>query len=491
MNYKKYLGLAFLLVTAMSCSQQDLENGNQPIGGGEKLVVGVSPEEAISVAFDDSSVLSDDDVLAMVDRFVKTETTREVNDYKLAINSEFYIELANDNSKTRSIGNEKIKFCTVDITTTDSSTKNYALACADDRYPVVLAFSDGDYENIAGTPVDFMLTRAKAIVLDHIAKVNKIKAELHDKTVAKICKVLDITPAKFNYNNVKSSLYIQPIDIKDIGIETRSTGVLEPGGGFMGGVGPLCNTRYIQGWPCNQFMDETNIAKWSSPQHNKHFPAGCANVALAAICSYLRPNIYSPELQRNINWDILDNCHFDPIFGSKPSEYDPTTPAAIEAGRLLQVLARGTKTKFGEDGGSTSTPNAASYMGSIGVSMFPLTFDMTYQNIRPSLANYQPVYATGTIRKIASRAEGIEGGHAWVIDGFQVRSRYTRMELQNYSCYVHCNFGWIEVDDKYMAPYMNSNGWFLCDYSGSISSFDFSDKILDIDLRCVPNIKLK
>lgn len=491
MNYKKYIGLAFLLVTAMSCSQQDLKDVEQPIGGGEKLIVGVSPEEAISVAFDDSSILSDDDILTMVKTFINTETTRGGNDYKLAINNEFYIELANNNSNTRSIGNEKIKFCTVDITSTNSSTKNYAIACADDRYPVVLAFSEGDYENIAGTPADFMLARAKAIVLDHIAKVNNIKAELHDKTVAKICKVLDVNPEKFNYNDVKGNLYVQPIDVKDIGIETRSTGVLEPGGAFMGGVGPLCNTRYIQGWPCNQFMDETNIEKWTSPQHNSHFPAGCANVALAAICSYLRPNIYSPELQRNINWDILANCHFDPIYGSKPSEFDPSTQVAIEAGRLLQVITRGTKTKFGVDGGTTSTTDAASFMGSVGIFMLPITSDMTYQNIRPSLANYQPVYATGTIRKIASRAEGIEGGHAWVIDGYQVRSRYTRMELQNFSCYVHCNFGWIEAEDKYIAPLVNHNAWFLCDYSGSISSFNLKGEIIDIDLRCVPNIRLK
>lgn len=199
------------------------------------------------------------------------------------------------------------------------------------------------------------------------------------------------------------------------------------------------------------------------------------------MCSYIQPTIYSPDLKRNINWNNVINSYFNP-FGFESSQYDQNTPQAKEVGYLLKLFAEKTHTSFGENGGSTSTNNAASYMRSIGVNMSSSTTDLNYFNIRTSLSNLGLVYCTGS-HVTNTRSDGSGNGHAWVIDGLQIRKPLTKYELQNFHCYANCKFGWIEWD--FMSSY---DGWYLFDTNGSIN-FTFDDGYISSNLRCVPNIR--
>ena len=255
------------------------------------------------------------------------------------------------------------------------------------------------------------------------------------------------------------------------------------GARLLNKVGPLCgDTHIIQGWPCNQFIKTTDLSTYQTMQHNGHFPAGCVNVALATICAYLEPSIYCESLKRNINWNNVFDSYFDP-FGFYPSEYDPSTPQAIEVAHLLKILADGTKTTFDSRGGSTSTANAASYMNKIGINMSTSTTTLNYSNVRSSLANLWLVFCTGDETK-STRSDNILGSHAWVIDGLQIWQPNTRMELQNYNCYASCKFGWIE-------PFTQTyDGWYLFDTSGTIT-FEFGGEEISSNIKCIPNIRKK
>lgn len=474
--------LASLLGMILSSCSNSFDEPQDYQGCRDKMVVSLSGEEALSLMCGDSvaisSTLTDDEIIEIVQTFpYASESESRGNCKTFEIEKKYVLPSYNTLSRTSDIP-RNVEFDVVKFE--DSSSNGFAIVCADKRYPEVIAYVPGlnFYAIDSIAPVKFMIERGQEVALNYIYKCERITEENCEKTLDKVCKTFGIAKNDFDFDKYRSHIYIQ-------GFQEESRGsAVTPSGTLLSQVGPLCGTtRIIQGWPCNQYMPKTTLEQYNSSQHNGHYPAGCVNVALATICAYLQPTIYSASLGRNINWDNVYNSYFNP-FGFNPSQYSETTPQAIEVGHLLKILADGTNTKFGEDGGSTSTSNAASYMNKIGINMSSSTTTLNYANVRTSLSNLGLVYCTGTVVE-GSRSNSSGGGHAWVIDGLQIRKPLTRMELQNYNCYASCKFGWIEWD--FMESY---NGWYLFDTSGTIT-FDFSDSYISQNLKCVPNIRRK
>ena len=474
--------LVFTIFFLASCSSDEMPIDNNIVDGGDKMVVSLSSEEALSLVADKSYTLSDDEVLQVLDKFssendnvtrtshIGTNNFRIINNYKIA---------CKDDIITRTpTSRDSIEFSSISLGENEYS--GLAIVCRDSRYPEVLAYVPNvNIQTVQSSkPAQMMIDRAQSVAMRYIEKCNTISKNLKEQTITKVCNVLGLSEADFDFDKYRSRIFI-----KDYDAQSRDS-LTTPTGTELSTIGPLCGTtRLIQGWPCNQFIPETTLEKYNTDQHRGHYPAGCVNVALAVICSYLQPTIYSSDLGRNINWNNVCNTHFNP-FGFYASEYSPSTDQAIEVGYLLKTLANGTKTTFSLNGGSTTTPNAASYMSSIGVSMSSSTSTLNYANVRTSLSNLALVYCTGTSTS-TTRSDGGGNGHAWVIDGLQIRKPSTRMELQNYNCYANCKFGWIEWDYT-----STSDGWYLFDTSGTIT-FDFDSETLSTNLACVPNIKLK
>lgn len=461
-----------------SCSNEEKISNNEIIDGGDKMFVSLTNEEALSLASNNFRTLSDDEVLKTITTFEQQnkKTTRTANSNNAKIIRNY--KLACNTSITRGLNpQDSIEFSLINLGI--NNDLGIAIVCRDSRYPEVLAYVPSanmqTYQTC--TPMQMMINRSQDVAIQYIKKCNSIEESTRKKALDKVCKTLGINEEQFDFAKYRSRIFIKDYDTS----ETRSS-LQDPSGTILTSVGPLCGTtRLIQGWPCNQFIDTTKIDKWNTMQHNGHFPAGCVNVALATMCSYIQPTIYSPDLKRNINWNNVMNTYFNP-FGLEISQYDHNTPQAKEVGYLLKLFAEKTNTTFGENGGSTSTNNAASYMRSIGVNMSSSTTDLNYSNIRTSLSNLGLIYCTGS-HVTKTRSDGAGNGHAWVIDGLQIRKPLTRYELQNFNCYANCKFGWIEGD--FMEPY---NGWYLFDTKGSIS-FDFNDGNISSNLRCIPNIR--
>ncbi len=481
---KKIFGLVacFALILA-SCSNENEILGSGVNKPGDRMIVSLSKEEALSLASRNAHILSDNEVLQAVTIFSEQQDdkmTRSANAKNMKIIKNYNVA-CNSNLTTGSVTfQDSIAFCLVDLGI--EKTSGLAVVCRDSRYPEVLAYiPTADMQMYQTcTPMQMMISRSQDVAIQYLKKCNEIGNDIREKAMDKVCKAFGITQEKFDFSIYRKQIFIQDYDNS----ETRST-LTTPSGTLLSSVGPLCGTtRLIQGWPCNQFMDTTTLEAWNTDQHKGHFPAGCVNVALATMCSFLQPTIYSSDLGRNIDWNNVSDTYFNP-YGLYPSEYDENTPQAKEVGYLLKILAKGTKTTFGENGGSTTTSNAASYMRSIGINMSSSTSALNYSNVRTSLANLGLVYCTGT-QTNNTRSDGNNAGHAWVIDGLQIRKPLTKYELQNYHCYANCKFGWIEwefVDGGY-------NGWYLFDTDGSIS-FDFESDGISTNLSCVPNITKK
>lgn len=468
------------LIFAACSNEENAIDGNL-IKDGDRMVVSISSEEALSLASDNAYTLSDDEVLQTVRIFSEqqdNQTTRTAVPNKMKIFQNYKVACSNKAATRTTNHQDSIEFSLIDLGMENAS--GVAVVCRDSRYPEVLAYvptaNIQTYQSC--TPMQMMISRSQDVAIQYIEKCNNsINEEVRAKVIDKICKTLNIKEEDFDFGKYRSQIFIKGYDNN----ETRSS-LQTPSGTILTTVGPLCGTtRLIQGWPCNQFIETTTLEKYNTEQHQGHFPAGCVNVALATMCSYLQPNIYCSELGRNINWSNVVNTYFNP-YGFNPSQYDENTPQAKEVGYLLKTLATKTNTRFDENGGNTFTNDAASYMRSIGINMSSSTTTLNYSNVRSSLGSLGLVYCTGT-KLTKTRSDGSNLGHAWVIDGLQIRKPLARYELQNYNCYANCKFGWIEWE--YTSTY---DGWYLFDTNGVIS-FDFGSDYISTNLACIPNIR--
>lgn len=356
---------------------------SEDITGNDKIKVTLSPEEFISVAYDDITELSSEEVLLKVEKF-SSQSFRNDNQFNnpiinATIADSYSLELNDSSNPDAGTVHFKVVFFEKD------GNRGSAVVCSDRRYPEVLAYLDRyEIKDIESYNRDNpMMWRVNQIAVDYINRCNEIKDSLKSSTVKKICDRLGIEESEFSFRNYISNIIVPGYNILS---STRFEMMIDPEEGtLLNKVGPLCGTtNIIQGWPCNQFIAETDLRIYQSPQHYGHYPAGCVPVALATMCSYIRPTIYCDELKRNINWDYVFDSTFDPL-GFEPVEYDPSTPQAIEVGHLLKIIADGTKTTFNGDGGHTTISNAASYMNKIGINMSSSTTAINYSNVRSSL----------------------------------------------------------------------------------------------------------
>lgn len=468
MKIKINLSVVFLSLFMVACNQA--ENVDTIIGGEDELRIKLEPKEAISISYSDNNELTDTEALNILNEFVHFSVSPESRSASktFKILNEEFVTVAT--SKTRAMDKiEKVKFVNIEVDNTDGNQNGFAVVCADQRYPNVVAFIDkGNIEDINENGGGMMLKLSKKAAISQIKAINDIKDSLELSTKEKICNFLRKPVAQFSADDLK---YIYIDDV-----ESRGSAVQNPSGTCVASVGPLTQTTWIQGWPCNEYILEApDDSQWNQTQHRKHYPAGCTVVAMAHIASYYKPTIpiTEPGYNRNIDWSTA--------LAAKDLSHNPltTTTATKEVALLMKSIANGCHTTFSEKGGETSDPNTVSYMNSIGIQMGGRT-DLTYQNIRYSLSDLKLVYATGQSRTV-TRSEYLSGSHAWVVDGYKLIQRsLARQELKQYNVYCHCNFGWI---------YQENNGWYLFDYNGTISfDVNWGSEIYDVNLKCYPNI---
>ena len=472
-----FMILSFAIV---SCTQNEMfDKSNEIIGGGDRLVIKLTPAEYFSIAFDGENELSDEDAEIIFKEFlVSGNVTRgSLADLNFSINEHYYLETSASDLSVRSAKSQsEIKLVEFKINSKTRSNENeedgFALVVADNRFPNVIAFAEkGNIENADRNGAGLMIQRAKNVAANYISAIVKYQDSLRTETIDKIEKYIT---EPYSFEKVKDALFIEKA-------ETRVSADPNPPGTPLATIGPLINVRWIQGFPQNQFIQKCSpedLVYWPEISYGGRYPAGCTAVAVATALSYFKPTIYSNDLGRYVNWTTaLSNPIIYP-WDFADDEY------VKEAAAILKEVATGIKTTYGPGGGSANMNDASAYMKKLGISIDGRT-ELSYLTVRPSIGQYRPVILTGTARRVRSstRAE-TSGSHAWVMDGLKIMIRPSshvgpQTELKYYNNYGWCNFGW---------AFSAYNGWYLFDNDGSIE-FDCGSDRYDIDLAAYPNIR--
>lgn len=448
--------LLLLIGVTMSCSQQFDDTSKVIEGGLPEQTIGLSQPELISIMYGSDNELSSSEVDSVLFDFVYTKGHTITADAVKITSKEDFVSSSTSSRSNQSL-TDHVTFYKYKISS-DDKCSDMAIVCGDKRFPSVIAYIDSyKADNEAA---NIMIDNAKSQVLNSISQIKHFEDSLRDNTINKIRSRINLT-GDFNYKDIESKIFLTDKD-------TRGWAVT-PGGTQVSFIGPLTHTKWNQDYPYNMYAPSTiGTNDIFDSEYNDHYPAGCAVVAMAQIAAYCKPNM------TGINWDVA----------SATSVIDPNSNSAIQIANVISMIAKGSGTTYGPNGGTTNTDKAINYMKTLGISIDGAR-SCNFQNMKSSLDALRPVYVTGTSRKILTRGDFYgDGNHAWLIDGYQIRERGTRSILKQYNTYCHCNFGWGGSMD----------GWYLFNSDGSISfnvGYEWSGqyKIYDYNLLAYPNVR--
>lgn len=441
-----------------SCSQQS-EDLSDTIGGVlPAKTIGLTEPELLSIMYGSNNELSVEEGEDVLRDFMSEQSKSRASESIVLKDKEVINELSSQSRSGLNKDADHVTFYKYELGTNDS--KATAIVCGDKRFPSVIAFIDSYNSEIE--PSEIMIGNAKQYALANISQIKHFEDSLRNTTLSKIYGQKNI-PEVFDFSSVEKNIFL---------LENQSRGWKEePGGTLMAKIGPLTSTTWNQTPPYNLYAPSTNGTNDYFWGYDDRYPAGCVVIAMAQIAAYLKAPL------PGVNWNI---CNVPYLYASDTSEQ------AKSVANLVKMIADGSGTTYGANGGSTSTDKAREYMKKYGVYMDNSTA-CTYQNMKSSLDALRLVYLSGTARRVtSSRGFNASGSHAWIADGYQVRQRNgnARMILKQYNVYCHCNFGWGG----------DSDGWYLFLSDGSITfscngnSWDYD--LFDYNLKAYPNVRL-
>ena len=203
-------------------------------------------------------------------------------------------------------------------------------------------------------------------------------------------------------------------------------------------IAPMLTTNWHQGSP---FNDEAPYRRWFPWQEPKRSPAGCFPIAIAQILAYHEKISVSNGYK--LDWkNIKENLCVYNKSDNKGVTYENMRGIAY----LLQSLSIYCRAKHTPDFTFVFPHNARKTMA---IFYGNATTHCSYDNdvVYNMLKNNKPV--------LVCAISGIVDGHAWVIDGYLLRTKEIKNTIINesgdkcvFSTYenqqlVHCNWGWV------------------------------------------------
>lgn len=446
MNKKTTLLLISVAFALASCSQQELTSDGSDF---PTKSIELTPEEYASIAYSGDNDLSEEDIISVAKDFVKQSLTRSVNNVTFSIGEKIKV----DSPNTRATENNPIYAYYVNVTA--GNEKGIALVGGDKRFPEVLSYrskanTDDLYQNEG---VQVMTEISKQAMLNEIAYYKHLQDSLQETTLAKIAQKCGKKAVKFS--DVENQIYVKNYDL---------TRTVTPEGTFVSQIGPFTNTAWDQAYPYNAYLGETDIPDFSGWYYNGHFPTGCVITAGAQILAYYQPTVVAYGV--NMDWRNLLSSPY--IFSD---EYTKVNQVA----NLMKYMGAETGTSYGPLGGSTSVEKLTSFLNRYGITMDGAVSGMNVARVKASLDAVRMVVATG---KHVSRSANTSGGHAWLLDGYQIRKKNTREILKTNHIYVHANMGWGGSD----------NGYYIVGDDQSLN-FDTGNGLYNTNIKIYCNVR--
>lgn len=166
-----YLGALTLSLFLASCAQEDLGNQGNPQDQ-KSAIVQLTPEEALSISYQQVRELSDIEIIDIVKNFNEgNELSRSGDIGHIKIRDKYYIT---DNVVSRTVS-KGLPIAVVEVE--DKNGKNLAYVCTDNRSGDILAYlpERKELDDITSSQAYYMLSLAKEAVANKIKKVEHLK----------------------------------------------------------------------------------------------------------------------------------------------------------------------------------------------------------------------------------------------------------------------------------------------------------------------------
>lgn len=204
----KVLFLFFVLSLLASCNDEEgLDLHNKPI---ESNSIVLSPDEYISIAYDNPRVITPDEAKQLaLDFGVNRVQTRGNENIVVKFRSSFNIEEKGSNAVTRSVTDKSILLPVYEMEIVSDAGKGLAYVSADERVAKVMAYLPKvnleDTAKIIGAKA--MLGLSEQSLLEEAKHYEKMKLEFRDETLKRISKELNV--AAVNFNEIKDRILVE------------------------------------------------------------------------------------------------------------------------------------------------------------------------------------------------------------------------------------------------------------------------------------------
>lgn len=473
--------VAFTAIAFNACTDEQELITNTDIPENDKIAL--TQDELASISFDDLSEISEETVFSIVQNFINIKSgnteTRTASAPKMSVKTKTYLKKQSNTGTTRSINKESEESIPVyGVMVKNGETMSYAVVSADNRDPNILAFIDNFptdeakiKEGLNDPNTRAMISLAEGQLIENIENVEQIKTDLREKTIAKICKELNITVDEYSYENVADKLNVngKPVTRNHVGVQ-------EPLGNFIAEKKPLCKIIWEQKAPYN---GECPINKILIPLGEYSFvtdgrvPAGCVTIAcIHAEACVERPTIGGVPMDWNYyKTAVTMDESVTPALQLQRARlairyiYDQLACSNIGAYHNEQWYVHATGSSQGENYIKRN---------------FNYEHDQKFDPdvVLASLNANKAVYVSGLVYGNQEENADLYGweGHAFVIDGYMIKTKmplmstssaaHTRSDIvQYYDMYWHINLGWGD----------NSNAYFRLD-SDATCTPQFTDK---------------
>lgn len=448
----------FMLLT--SCTESIISS-NEENTEINKVEIYLSPEELASISYDNPQEIPESIMFEMIEEFIKANPenaeTRSVNDMCFNIESKGYVARTavaaiSRNAEQDTIQKELIPFYEVNVKNGEQTS--FVLVSVDERAPGIMAYfpnwpnTEKDVQKGLSDPNTIAIfAMSKSQLLNDINKIETLKINLREKTIKKICKVLDIPIDAYSYkeviNKLGSSIH-----------KTRSTPTITIPTQVISYKLPMTPLLWDQYPPYNSALPEAKILlPYNNIPDYGHVPVGCSVIAVTLLESIIQRPIINGM---SINWSLLRQ--YPELMKAIPELQQTGSPANVinMATNLIKTIYTALNAFSGTSNGYVtktyvSNSTVDSYVQNNFLCDSPRSFDPDV--VLTSLQQNRPVFLSGNV--IGDDGPGTSlysEGHNFVIDGYVIARKANALYssiaesrsniVLNYDMYWHVNLGW-------------------------------------------------
>lgn len=467
-KYLIYILLAPFLF--LSCTDSNIANEfNDRKSENDKIVL--TPEEFVSIAYDDPQELNQEEINKIVLNFrdniksgkdIRTRTSEAV---KVSIGKKYYITKKKNTieniTSTRSLIDDELVIPIFEVELSNNEgEKSLAIVCGDERIPEVLFYIDNYTQSSEfNNETRYLLELSKKNIFADVEHIEHIKSTKRETTFRKISEQLNVPRSSISYLDIKDQITTtDEISTRNNNPGNHSGGQNRPQSYVVGYVNPLSKVAWKQDEPYNYAMPIMMVYDGYKGEQEGNIVVGCANVAVGILFSIVKPYIkLSNGLM--IDWNYATSVESIRVTEGYPEASSPKemvnmitellaqiatstdSKPSYEVKDIMDVNTGNTYKKSVITQTSTSIVNIINYLRNM------VNFSGDQNNkfngnlAKQSLFERKPVFLCGAGHVVNDNGNiiGKGGGHAWLIDGVVITKRQRRA---GYDHYWSVNMGW-------------------------------------------------